>query len=836
VLEHYIQDNYGITVSMKGHSGYMDKVRTSSTSVNIPAYILSAPGEYLTRVGSMDINQCWVFLLDDETSWGTTNLSATYVLRMEMGFAWQRILSGVVHGKFAQGLEPFKSGLSEEEILAAIKEGTDLEPNPEYTNDQKKLMPTRLIVATKSVAKALALPEAQQVSIGPLISYAVKHVIGNTSKGNMFTNFLKRFTRFDRDPARRFPGASPDEAIAEQERISARWEGGDLRIVDLKEPLLKLDPVIQLLNRMLGERFQAYLDYIAKTGRTRAGPSDKVHSSFIPAKGLFLNQADLNDPLQLLLDIVHEYGAYLNLPDEINSSILEGLVWLLVKNLPWQEHIEKSRDELEALLKERWGFGKPEIEELAAVLYPLEFSSQEKGNITLIRAMGILPVVLNFYGSNSLPSGLSYWRYSLLNLFNFEQIIEESADNVKEAGGSFSIEEKQLISWGRIAALLCLLEPIWTEASGVLQSIFAAEDTKKIALLVTGIWRIRELPYNPPQAKEGQGIASNQMEKLIRLAHIENEPNVLILLLAFSGIETSLDIFDMLISETEENYFETLQYLLKEINEVYALLADRILLGGLASRLRDKIYYLTYRQNYNKAREAIARFLTLGDYYRDGKMTVDIIVGLLKERFKELGIHYISVNGRLKDISAILKKIINRRGLIQDYGIDDLISQVSLEKIGDYFSFRIVLKDAADIELAKDAVQNILSEISVPWIAKKEEKMRPQHPYHAWHIDFKDAHHRAYEVVILPTLLDSRIERSGEGARWVFIAQKERSLRGQLFLADAVEPGGNIFTDFVFLWRSFEDYVYPSVAIPLETKERNGRVIDYAWAVKVKKG
>ncbi|HPT39970.1 MAG TPA: ribose-phosphate pyrophosphokinase-like domain-containing protein, partial [Candidatus Omnitrophota bacterium] len=191
VLTHYILDKYGLVVKI--YFGYMDKVRTGSTSVEIPAYILSAPGEYLEQAGEVDVNQCWVFLLDDETSWGTTNLSATYVLRRGMGFAWPRILSGVVHGKFAQGLAPFKSGRNEQEILSAIQEGIDLEPLPEYINEEKKLMPVRLIVATKSVAKALALPQEQQVSIGPLISYAVKRVIGNASKDNAFMEFLKRF-------------------------------------------------------------------------------------------------------------------------------------------------------------------------------------------------------------------------------------------------------------------------------------------------------------------------------------------------------------------------------------------------------------------------------------------------------------------------------------------------------------------------------------------------------------------------------------------------------------------------------------------------------------------
>jgi phosphoribosylpyrophosphate synthetase len=152
ILEHYIKDNYGITVRMRDHYGYMDKVRTSATSVQIPAYILFAPGERLARVNKVEVSECWVFLLDDETSWGTTLLSATYVLRRDMHFSWHRILSGPVHGKFANGLEPFRSGWSAEEILSAVKQGADIEPKPEYVDETRKLMPPRIVVSTKSVA------------------------------------------------------------------------------------------------------------------------------------------------------------------------------------------------------------------------------------------------------------------------------------------------------------------------------------------------------------------------------------------------------------------------------------------------------------------------------------------------------------------------------------------------------------------------------------------------------------------------------------------------------------------------------------------------------------
>ncbi|MDD5254849.1 MAG: ribose-phosphate pyrophosphokinase-like domain-containing protein, partial [Candidatus Omnitrophica bacterium] len=212
LLPAYIKDNYGLDVRV--HCGYMDKVRTGPTTVTIPAYILDGRGNKVVEVGGIPVRECWVFIVDDETSSGGTLFTATYVLVRNMKFAWQRILTGVVHGKLARGLEPFKTGRSEEDISAAAVSGTAIEPSQEYvkeaSGEQSGRMPPRLLASTMSVDLPASFPLAQKVSIGPLVSYAVKKIIG----GNEVTALLNT-----PDPARTSHPLNASQAAELQEIV-----------------------------------------------------------------------------------------------------------------------------------------------------------------------------------------------------------------------------------------------------------------------------------------------------------------------------------------------------------------------------------------------------------------------------------------------------------------------------------------------------------------------------------------------------------------------------------------------------------------------------------------
>jgi len=173
-LARYITEKYGINVQV--HYGYLNKNRISGTEVEMKGGILSDGGEPIT--GIPDLKDCWVFIIDDETSSGGTLLTATYVLNEQFGVAWHRILTGVAHGKLAMGLEPFETGLTEDAIKQAIERNEEIKPQAEYVNTSKKRMPPRLFVCTSSVRLPDDFPENLRVSIGPNIAHFIKRVVG----------------------------------------------------------------------------------------------------------------------------------------------------------------------------------------------------------------------------------------------------------------------------------------------------------------------------------------------------------------------------------------------------------------------------------------------------------------------------------------------------------------------------------------------------------------------------------------------------------------------------------------------------------------------------------
>jgi len=180
VLKSYIKKKYKIDIPVS--YGYLDKKRIGDKEVEVSGKLLAVDERgnviTVTSVSNKPISACWMIILDDETSWGTTLLAATYALVREAGVTWPRVLTGVVHGKLARGIEPFRTGYSQEEIIAAVKEGRAIEPKKEYINEAKKLMPPRFFVATKSVILPKDFPENQKVSIGPIVSYAAKTFVG----------------------------------------------------------------------------------------------------------------------------------------------------------------------------------------------------------------------------------------------------------------------------------------------------------------------------------------------------------------------------------------------------------------------------------------------------------------------------------------------------------------------------------------------------------------------------------------------------------------------------------------------------------------------------------
>jgi len=188
-----IKEKYGIDIDV--YFGYMDKTRLGDKKVKISGSVLTEKGQPISIVDPKD---CWVFVLDDETSWGNTLFAADYALVRKAGVPWYRVLTGVVHGKLAQGLEPFKTGWKEQEILDAVKRGEDIEPKPEHIDESNELMPPRLFMCTRTISLPSDHPKEGSTSIGQIVGFAVKRLIGlGRQRKNIFTDFFMQRKRID---------------------------------------------------------------------------------------------------------------------------------------------------------------------------------------------------------------------------------------------------------------------------------------------------------------------------------------------------------------------------------------------------------------------------------------------------------------------------------------------------------------------------------------------------------------------------------------------------------------------------------------------------------------
>jgi adenine/guanine phosphoribosyltransferase-like PRPP-binding protein len=180
-LKKYIRKRWDIDIEV--YCGYMDKERISEDKTTIPPYILDCKGNKITKVADKDINDCWVFIIDDMTSSGGTLKNATWVLVRQMGFSWQRIWPGVVHAILSKGLKPFETGCDKKSIKIAERPKRDFIIEDKENNRFE--MPPRRFFTTNSVAlpkstEGSTVSMAPRVSIGPLVSYAVKRIVGET--------------------------------------------------------------------------------------------------------------------------------------------------------------------------------------------------------------------------------------------------------------------------------------------------------------------------------------------------------------------------------------------------------------------------------------------------------------------------------------------------------------------------------------------------------------------------------------------------------------------------------------------------------------------------------
>ncbi|MBD3272442.1 MAG: hypothetical protein GF384_07915 [Elusimicrobia bacterium] len=208
VVKNLIKSRYGINLTV--HAGYCDKVRLSPTDVIMGEQVIIPPSikeweeseqkqSIIDTWKSGDVSNYTIFIIDDESSSGSTILAATYMLYTHCGVAWNRIYSGVVHGKLARGLTPFETGRKFYEKITIGK------PKPEFVKTRtvtiNKIkhtigsMPPSFFVATRSVKlpkKPVEFPATLKVPLDEIIRYTTTEILGKPARFRPIIKAIQR--------------------------------------------------------------------------------------------------------------------------------------------------------------------------------------------------------------------------------------------------------------------------------------------------------------------------------------------------------------------------------------------------------------------------------------------------------------------------------------------------------------------------------------------------------------------------------------------------------------------------------------------------------------------
>lgn len=137
-------------------SGYLEKVRKSPTDTEIKKMeILNEKGEL--SIDKNNIENYWMAILDDETSTGGTLKKAVFHLSEKLGVDENKIVAGVVHGKFVEGIEEF------------------------FKMGENEMIPAYLLI-TDTLVPQIKEDKMGVVSIDHLITHAIKRKISSPPK------------------------------------------------------------------------------------------------------------------------------------------------------------------------------------------------------------------------------------------------------------------------------------------------------------------------------------------------------------------------------------------------------------------------------------------------------------------------------------------------------------------------------------------------------------------------------------------------------------------------------------------------------------------------------
>ncbi len=191
---------------------------------------------------------------------------------------------------------------------------------------------------------------------------------------------------------------------------------------------------------------------------------------------------------------------------------------------------------------------------------------------------------------------------------------------------------------------------------------FTPKDIKKefgetIAFLVDGVTKITHL------GRGGHRDISAQSENLKKLTLSMAKDIRVILIKIADRLHNISTINSLPLADQKRIALETL--------EIYAPLAYRLGIGKFSGDLEDMAFPIVYPEEYKWVKESAE------DKIRDGKIYIEKIIPVLKERLKENGVHSAEIHYRVKHYYSLYKKLLR-------YGMD-------FDKIFDIVAVRIIV-------------------------------------------------------------------------------------------------------------------------------------------------
>jgi len=222
-------------------------------------------------------------------------------------------------------------------------------------------------------------------------------------------------------------------------------------------------------------------------------------------------------------------------------------------------------------------------------------------------------------------------------------------------------------------------------------------------------------------------------------------------------------------------------YVFREITNIYAPLAERLGLRGLALQFRDEVFRHAKKADFEKTENDIKRVLGVDRNHALAHMEKK--KKSVEEKLKEKNIRA-QVNVRVKGAYSTFEKIVSR---------DDI---KSVDDVYDLLGIEIVFSNEADMWSGSDLPESYGKVIQ----SMRETKRYEEDRITVLHNTVKDEQGRYYEFQLMTDDSHQKLQY-GPRAHWLYKLERET---GQQFDADFVVRTDDFFKDFESVKNSLE--------------------------------